>query len=644
MLHRFRGLIPLVIFLLLYPCSITLVTANPSAFELSLAHAPLIFQGEGVGDWSGYSVAPAGDVNQDGYDDILVGAPYAGPQDFPGNGKAYLILGRERNAWSSQRINLSQADASFAGFYHRSMSGRQNYTAGDVNGDGYDDFLISCWKYRPGESGKVYLFLGNEDIDWGNNFPLDAADISFTGVDREDRAGWYITTTGDVNGDSLDDFLITAVGDAEGGGFRAGTTYLILGRLAADWGQNYSLANADASFIGEAIGDVAGRSVAGAGDVNGDGLADFLIGALYNDDGGVDAGKAYLILGKREADWGQNYPLSLADASFIGVNENDQIGRRVAFGGDINGDGLEDMLFGASYNDQGGEDAGKAFLVYGRPDAGWGTNFSLAYADATFVGEDLLGQAGRRVSGIGDINQDGYDDFIVGAPQTHRYYDEEGTAYLFLGRPENTWGMDFPLEYADLILTGEGDLNHAGFDEAPIGDMDADGISDFLVGAWGGLDMGFRSGLTYVWYGSLAPIPYQLDTNNPPPDRNLYKAYFYDLDGALDMSQLEITLASQPSSKLLDIKARYDAQEQLFYLRSLDGSSWLGPCTSGIGILNNGLVILDCKRSGATDSDSLDTQVSWYLRCIGSPCPIETFYLQGLDLEGHDSGLVEFGH
>jgi hypothetical protein len=116
---------------------------------ISLYDADYTLGGEQDGDWAGYGVAPAGDVNGDGLQDILIGAAKAGTRigDFPaGEGKAYLVLGKPKDQWQENPLNLAHADASFSGCWQGSMSGRQNYAAGDINGDGYDDFLLSGWQ------------------------------------------------------------------------------------------------------------------------------------------------------------------------------------------------------------------------------------------------------------------------------------------------------------------------------------------------------------------------------------------------------------------------------------------------------------------------------------------------------------------
>lgn len=615
--------------------------------ETSLAEASLTFWGEDIGDWSGYSVSPAGDVNNDGYSDILIGAPYAGLGGPKGPGKAYLVLGRPRSEWPDDHIDLQANETSFVGPATRSMTGRQNYTAGDVNGDGFDDFLVTTWKYHD-QRGKTYLYLGRPDATWGQDWAVGQADASFTGEDSLDRSGWFATTAGDVNGDGYDDFIIAAVGDEEGGGYRAGQVYLILGRAAANWGRDMDLGLADASFLGEAEGDVAGRSVAPAGDVNDDGYDDFLIGAIYSDDGGVDAGQGYLILGRQAADWGMDYSLAGADASFIGEVAGDEIGRRVMGAGDVNSDGFDDLLFGASYNDQSAVDAGKAYLVLGRDAADWGMDYSLSLAEASFLGEGAGDQAGRRVSNAGDVNDDGYDDFLIGAPDNDRGGVGGGAAYLFYGRPAADWGTDLPLDQADVVYVAESDEDNAGFDIAPAGDMDGDGIDDFLVGAWNGDEHGGQCGQTYVMLSDGSPAPTKFNPSAPEGRVGEWHGFtgeYWDPDGWEDMATVQIVLGKDSQDRR-GFNSKYVAAEDAFYLRDAAGLDWIGPCAAGEPTkLSNGIVQLDCTRSGAANRGDTELRVVWrsrFIRKTVNPRELGA-YLRAIDQSGNDSGFLELG-
>ncbi|MFH1467174.1 MAG: MopE-related protein, partial [Pseudomonadota bacterium] len=281
-------------------------------------------------DLAGAAVAGAGDVDGDGLDDLLIGAPGSSASATLG-GAAYLVLG----APSPLGGSLLDADARFTGAYAAMQAGTAVAGVGDVNGDGFEDLAIgapyaTCYAYQGGE---VDLVLGGAtpvDVD------LALADAAWGGTGRGDLAGFSVAGAGDVDGDGLDDLLIGVPFD-DGGGTDAGAACLVLGAATPASGP---LSGADACYCAGTAGDVAGVAVAGAGDVDGDGLSDVLIGAP---DGGSIDGMIYLVLGRATP---ADLALADADAAFISL-AGDSAGAALAMAGDVDGDGLCDLLIGA---------------------------------------------------------------------------------------------------------------------------------------------------------------------------------------------------------------------------------------------------------------------------------------------------------
>jgi hypothetical protein len=223
-----------------------------------------------------------------------------------------------------------------------------------------------------------------------------------------------------------------------------------------------AVAEAQIDLLAEAPDDNLGWSVANAGDVNGDGIADVIAGAIYNDSAAKDAGEAYVYLGGPRLS-------TTPFVSMTGMAANDQFGVSVAGAGDVNGDGYADVIVGARLSSIHGNAAGAAFIYFGGP-------VMDGTPDVILSGEAAGDWFGNSVAGAGDVNGDGYSDVIVGAPYSDRGGSAAGAAYVFFGGP--------PLDNApDVILVGEMHDDQFGWSVAGAADTDGDGRSDVLVGA-----------------------------------------------------------------------------------------------------------------------------------------------------------------
>ncbi|MFZ5516474.1 MAG: FlgD immunoglobulin-like domain containing protein [Candidatus Zhuqueibacterota bacterium] len=423
----------------------------------------------------GYALDGGGDVNGDGYDDFVIGTFHNGVVGQDG-GAVYLILGSSRLT-RGMNTSLSNADARFLGAAAFDAAGYSVACNGDLNGDGFDDFIIGAPAgndSKPNWPGKVYIVFGNAGAAWGNYFYLGtSSNVVFDGENGQDLAGLSVAYIGDLNDDGYDDFLCGApFNDQYGAG--AGKAYLVLGEGGA-WDSHSYLSESDASFIFDRDGSEVGYSVAGVGDINNDGTPDLAIGAM-------GASKVFILYGRKNVSWGMDFNLRNADLQLYGreKGEDEGIGWRIAGNGDLNGDGISDVMISAIHNHQGGQLAGKVYVLFGK-NGGWvESELSLESGDASYIGENSEDYAGWGLSLAGDVNQDGFDDFLIGAWYNDQNGADAGKAYLINGKSSG-WVKDVRLEEVTDYFLGEREINYAGFAVSTVGDFDGDGISDYIV-------------------------------------------------------------------------------------------------------------------------------------------------------------------
>jgi glycosylphosphatidylinositol phospholipase D len=403
-------------------------------------------------------------------------------------------------------------------------------TAGDVNGDGIQDFVIGA--YRAGPGGVAYVVFGRNQGS-GSAFPqrLDLSDLDgqrgFRMITSSafDQVGYSVASAGDVNHDGLDDLIL---GDPAGLSISA--AYVVFGRDGAAGGfpaeiQLDDLDGSDGFRLRERDGQgQVGISVASAGDVNHDGVTDIIVGAntLDDPDLGPRTGASYVVFGRDTSIMGLFEPeveldvLSVTDGfKIVGASAGDLSGSKVAGAGDINGDGVGDVIIGAASADpEGLRFAGAAYVVFGRDVAAVGpfpAAIPLAGLDGIngfrVRGLDASGACGASVASLGDVNGDGLDDAIIGAPRSGTGW--RGESYVIFGKNVSIAGP-FPasLDRSGLDgvvgfrIDGAAGGDEAGWSVTGADDINADGFDDVVVGAYSASPAGRTfAGSSSVVYG-----------------------------------------------------------------------------------------------------------------------------------------------
>ena len=492
--------------------------------SLQEAQRGFVINGESVRDYSAHSVSNAGDVNGDGLDDLIVGANCADPSDKLNAGRSYVVFGKQDN---TNAIELSAIAAGTGGFIingesANDYSGWSVSNAGDVNGDGLDDLIVNAWGADPDNklsAGKSYVIFGKQNNTDAINLSAVASGtggFAINGESVNDYSGWSISSAGDVNGDGLDDLIVGARSADPSGKLSAGKSYVIFGKQDNTDAINLSAIAAGTStdgFVinGESAGDYSAHSVSSAGDVNGDGLDDLIVGAYSADPSGKSsAGKSYVIFGKQDNAAINLSAIATGTGGFVinGESINDHSGYSVSSAGDVNGDGLDDLIVGARKADPSGKSsAGKSYVIFGKQDNAAINLSAIASGTGGFVinGESAGDKSGISVSSAGDVNGDGLDDLIVGAYQADPSgKSSAGKSYVIFGKQDNAAInlSAIATGTGGFVINGESAGDSSGWSVSSAGDVNGDGLDDLIVGAYQADPSGkSNAGKSYVIFG-----------------------------------------------------------------------------------------------------------------------------------------------
>ena len=436
-------------------------------------NSPQILESNKTGALLGWSVANAGDVNNDGFADIVAGAPlYTNGQYAEGVALVYYGAAGGLPAQPSRLLEINQAESRM-GF---AVAG-----AGDVNGDGFSDIIAGAYQYDNGQTneGLTLIYFGSP-----GGIPAQAA-WSAEGEQAEAWAGYSVRGAGDIDGDGYGDVL-TGIPAYDNGHTNEGIVKVYHGVLAGiDPAKTKTI---ESNYNGALLG----WSVAGAGDINGDGFGDVVLGAPLYTKGQYAEGVAFI-------HYGSGTGLAIQPALTLEANQAEsRMGHSVACAGDVNGDGFADVIIGAYLYDNGQKDEGAIYVYQGR------SNGLDPNPIATMEGEQIDAYAGFNVASAGDINGDGYSDIIAGSYAYDNGQIDEGAAFVWMGGARSI--KETVVTHLEMNISGI----QFGWSVAGVGDVNGDGFGDVIVSA-NNYDNGQAyEGAAFIFHGSnqgLATVP-----------------------------------------------------------------------------------------------------------------------------------------
>jgi len=578
-------------------------------------------------DQLGLWVTAAGDVDGDGYDDLLVGAP-GDDDDGTDSGSAYVYYGSATGISSSDETKLTASDAAAGDAFGTVVAG-----VGDLDDDGYDDVLVGA-PQADSATGSAYVYFGSASgIDASSEHELTASDAA-TG----DGFGGAVAAAGDLDDDGHDDLLVGAPDDDDSG-TDGGSAYVYYGSATGvDTSREDKLTASDG-----AAGDAFGTALAFAGDLDGDGYADILVGSPADDDEGTDSGSLYVYYGTSSGIDSTSEAKHTASDGAAG----DAFGSAVSSAGDLDADGYDDAIIGASGVDS---DAGAVYLFYGKSTGLYGASEAQLTASDAATSDAF----GWSVGGGQDLNDDGYDDLVVGAPGSDTTDTDAGAVYVYYGgvsgvsagtediflassgAASDQFGIAVALsgdvdgdDTPDVLVGADGtdsetgsvyvvghtarltttdadDEDYFGYAVARAGDIDADGYDDVAIGAHGAGPSSVTNGSIYVYFGSASGL--DLDSEQEL-DGDWSEQLGLDLAGAGDVNGdgyddlVSGALSAESPVSTQDPGVAYVYYGSATGVSESNSTTLYNPSPSGTGYLGFGM---DVDGAGDVNGDGYD--------------------------------------
>ena len=455
----------------------------------------------------GYSVAGAGDVNNDNFDDVLVGARYY-DNGFANEGAVFVYHGSAGGVLGS---GPGTADATIEGNLINANMGTSVAGAGDVNNDGYDDIIVGASGYKDGETseGAAFIFYGSADGITGTG-PANAdaviqADKSFSFL------GTSVSGAGNVNGDLYDDVIVGAP-QYDTAFDNSGAAFVFYG--GPGFTGTLSAAGADVVLEPNQASSLMGTSVSDAGDVDDDGFDDVIVGASNYDQGQSNEGVAMVFLGSAGGLVGSNP--SNAHAVLQSNQAGAQLGASVSGAGDIdlNDGDYDDIIIGVPSYTSGQTSEGAAYVFLG------GSNGIQGRAASTpwqIVQSNQAGSGfGGSVANTGDVNNDGFADVVIGASTYDMDPDDEGVAFIFMGSSTGLRGLN-PAGASYSLQINEPDVQF-GISVDGAGDVNNDQLDDVIVGANLYVDLVSQEGGAFIYHGSPPRVGFGISSEDQDED------------------------------------------------------------------------------------------------------------------------------